>query len=248
MTDLNKLGESFEASIAKDDLRDIIGELGDSLIDALSPVGESIPGVSYLFKLMKASNSLRAMFEMEKVIKYLREISTMDAADRAKVIDELNQNTKSRSEFGKHTLILLERLDHSLKAKYLASAFFYLGRKDINENLYYHFGAILERIFISDLRYITDPKKRGDFNLNSNSASVSHLQSLGLVKATYELKNLNNFLSTGNESQRSSSSVKITDREVKYTPTDVGLLFAYIVKDVPSENWYPHLRYFAKQF
>jgi hypothetical protein len=142
MHDLNRLGQSLEESMANEKLREIITDLGDVTLDQLAETGESLPIISFISKSIKAYNSIKDYFFMEKVICYLTEIANMSPDLRLEATTRIAEDTKYGIKFGKKILNIIDRFDDDIKAYYLAKAYRYLAEGQISLEFYLRLGTM----------------------------------------------------------------------------------------------------------
>jgi len=151
MYDLTRLGQSLEESLANDKLTEMITDLGDITLDQLAETGESLPIFSIISKSIKAYNSVRDHFFMEKVICYLTEIATISPELRLKAIQRIAEDPKYGVKFGKKILNIIDRLDDDIKAFYLAKAYRYLADGQITLEFYLRLGTMLDSMYLANI-------------------------------------------------------------------------------------------------
>jgi len=181
MNELNDIGESLEASLAKDTLVDIMSGLGDSTIEMLLELGDSIPVFSYFTKGVKAANEIRDFIFLEKVVKFLTTLGEVPTSERLRMIDKIQSDSKYNEKFGKFSLIALDLYEDKTNAQLLGIAAKYLARDEISFSFYKRISFIIGRLFIDDLLNFAN-----DDNRTLRDISLD-FESLGLLKTDYKM-------------------------------------------------------------
>ncbi len=187
MHDLNRLGLSLEESMAYEKLTEIITDLGDVTLDQLAETGESLPIISFISKSIKAYNSIKDHFFMEKVIRYLTEIATMSPDLRLEATTRIAEDTKYGIKFGKKILNIIDRFDDDIKAYYLAKAYRYLAEGQISLEFYLRLGTMLDTMYLANLETL-----QNDWISLDGQPTNSVFETLGLAKHTFRIYDIEN--------------------------------------------------------
>jgi hypothetical protein len=187
MHDLNRLGQSLEESMANEKLTEIIADLGDVTLDQLAETGESLPIISFISKSIKAYNSVKDHFFMEKVIRYLTEIATLSPELRQKAISRIIEDEKYGIKFGKKILNIIDRFDDDIKAYYLAKAYRYLAEGQINLEFYLRLGSMLDSMYMTNIETL-----QTDWISLGGHPTDSVFESLGLARQSFHIFDVKN--------------------------------------------------------
>ena len=179
---LKLLGESLEATMAKENLLEIIGDLSDYTLEKLLELGDSIPIFSFLAKSVRAVFAVKDAFFLEKVVEFLQNAGKVPRDDRVKMICKIQADEKYRYKFGKFSLIVLDRFNDEYKAKYLGIAAQYLAREEITFDFYQRFSHILDSLTVADLQSFTE-----ESFLNFGRNTFYAFESLGLITISLKL-------------------------------------------------------------
>ncbi|TKB96175.1 hypothetical protein [Pedobacter cryotolerans] len=223
MNEINNVSDSLEASIAKDNLFDIVGSLGDYSLDKLLDLGEGIPIISYFSKGVKATIAVRDMLFLEKVVEFLRTVGEVPTEQRLKMIDKIQSDKSYNEKFGKASMIALERFNDVKKARILGQAAKYLSRDELTFRLYKRLSFTLDRLYIDDLLFFSSTPviSRLPVYLKSD------LETLGLIKSEIVTKKV--------DPRTSSRGAVQVDAKIKWEITRLGMFFKQIVEDKPLE-------------
>lgn len=187
MTDLIKFGKSLEESLAIDNLKERVTELGDLALEQLVENIDGVPILSIFGKIAKSYGALRNYFFMEKVIKYLTEVANIPPELRQKTIHRIESDSEYGTKFGKTVLLIIDRFDDDLKAYHLARAYKLLAEEQITLEFYLRFGAILDGMSLFNIKSLME----NSFIIDGHPAN-SNLEKLGLcirIVKIFDIKN-----------------------------------------------------------
>jgi len=150
MNEIQKAGSNLEHDIVNDNLLDIVAEISNPILES---IGENIPVVGLFLKGIKAFNSIKDEFLMQKVGVFLNELSTMSQSERENFVNKMNDDPIFGQKAGAFIVTALDRLDFQQKAVYLARASKFFERGDINKNTFIRIKGILEGIELIDIEH-----------------------------------------------------------------------------------------------
>lgn len=113
------------AAIKSDALLDLAKEYGEISIDATLDEGlvKEFPVVSSLFSLVKVGVNIRDRLFVNKLIKFLANLSSLDASERQKMIARLEGDENYGRKVSEHLIEIIDRIDSHHKPKIIAHAF-----------------------------------------------------------------------------------------------------------------------------
>jgi hypothetical protein len=234
MNDLNDLGASMEADIAKDNLKELISEKADSIAESLMGV---TPGLSVVFKLSKIYHSVQDFFLMEKVVAFLTDVSSMEINQRENLISKLNNDPIHGQKFGKFLILAIDRLEYVDKALYLARICKFYEREDISQELLIRMKGIMEKIELTDLKKLRCTKNSDLFHYfgypnRFDSEGLYLFQSLDLISFEHTASDFKEYqkLKIG----RKAGNIP---RPAPPRLTILGRILIHIINDIPFDKW-----------
>ena len=166
-------------SITSENLSSILRDSGEVVLDNVLNEGvlHDIPflniGVSaYKFKVEMDYRSF-----IKKVTSFLKELPNVSHEERQNYVESIEQNPKEKNILGEILLLLIDRADSLEKPSILGR----LLKHHILENISYddaiRLSFIVDRVYMSDLNYLTKFKS----GIQSNPNIAASLQSAGLL-------------------------------------------------------------------
>jgi hypothetical protein len=151
-TSLTNLENSLKDSIASENLIESFGAFSEALLDSEIPDGvlQNIPFFDVLYKLGKASLSVRDHFFAKKVFKFLFEIKEITAEERAIFLIDLE--TKTEQKAGEVIMMLIERLDNMEKPKIIANLFKAKVKNRITISNFLRLSSVVDKAYFIDLK------------------------------------------------------------------------------------------------
>jgi len=234
MNELSELGAFVEADIAKNNLKELISERADDVIQSLTGI---TPGLSVIHKLSKTYHSVKDYFLMEKIIAFLTDLSSMDVKERKNLINKINNEPIHGQQFGKFLILAIDRLEYTDKAVYVARACKFYEREDISQSLLTKFKGVIEKIELNDLKKLKCTEKMGQFEYfgyprNFDSEGLYLFQSLDLVLFEHTVSDFREYhqLEVARMS-RKSRGPKLPQLSC------LGQVFIHIINDKPFDIW-----------
>lgn len=136
-----------------------------------------IPFVNTIYNMYQSGVAMQQHLFIKKIENFLRELSNVSSEERLKFVEWMDQNPKQKGEFGETLLLLIDRADSLEKPSILAR----LLRHHILGNISYdnatRLSSIVDRVYMSDLNYLTTFKS----GIQSNPNIAASLQSAGLL-------------------------------------------------------------------
>jgi hypothetical protein len=234
MKELEQAGSSFEADAAKDDLKDLIGDLASSTIE---DIAENLPGFGMIFKVGKTIQSIRDYQTMDKVLTFLNEMSSMSKDKRENLINKINTDPIYGQKFGAFILTAIDRHDFKEKSKILATACKFYERGDMNKDNFIRVKSIIEFNELSDL--LKWKEKSAEYGQYSAIGSVPVVAKerfvlSGILQVQYNFDKIKQM--TESRSVLSSKS-SITSQVVRHEFTNLGRLMIKIMKDEKLDDF-----------
>jgi hypothetical protein len=166
-------------SIASEHLSSIVRDLAEVGLDIFLNEGvlREIPVVNNVYNLYQAGVAIKQQLFTKKIIKFLEPLSNVSDEERQKFVEEMDQNPKKKRVFGETLLLLIDRADSLEKPLIVGS----LWQHHILGNISYEdamrLSFIVDRVYMSDLNYLT----RFSSGIQSNPNIAASLQSAGLL-------------------------------------------------------------------
>jgi hypothetical protein len=231
MNQLTELAASVEADVAKDNLKELIAEKADDVMESLTGI---TPGLSIVAKLAKIYHSVRDYFLMEKIVAFLTDLSSLKVSERKSLIGKLNDDPIYGQKFGKFIIIAIDRLEYIDKAIYLARACKFYERGDISKELFIKVKGIIEKVELAHLKRLGYEEENGycGYPQRFNSEGLYLFQSLDLVVFEHTISDFKEY------SQLKTFGM---DRDVSQPKnpelTELGRILIHIIKDLSFGRW-----------
>lgn len=237
MKELESAGSAFESDAAKDNLKDIISDLGSATLES---VGENLPGIGVVFKIGKALSSIRDYELMNKALTFLYELSKMSAESREKLIKKINSDPIFGQKFGTFILTAIDRHDFKEKSAFLAVACKFYERGDMSKENFIRIKTMIELNDLIDLKGWVQKTMiiNGKIAYGIHGISSETLQKFiftGVVRVGYHFDKIK-------PKDKSGINNTITSEVIRHNLSSVGRLLMNILSDVPlnpedTRNW-----------
>ncbi|MCO6414089.1 MAG: hypothetical protein J5I92_15225 [Thiogranum sp.] len=171
-------------SVAKSNLQSLAMDAAELTIDAVltDELMKSIPVVSTVANLYRATVSIRDRIFLRKVLSFLTEFLGIPEEDRKRFADELDENAGTRAKAGASLVLLLERLDDLDKPELVGR----LYRAKLEGRLSFEelrrFCMIVERAHLPDLAALSKLRLGEEVD----PVAAPYLLALGLLTVTGE--------------------------------------------------------------
>ena len=193
-----------------ENLRDMIFEAGEVALDSLLDDGvlRDIPILGQLVGLAKASRSIPDRIFRVKVERFAAEADKVDPKSRAAFIAQLQSDPETQNRAGEAIVLALERIDSIAKAEIIGKVFCAFVEQRIQLETLRRLLAAVDRAILDDLLKFPDLALATNPTLDAK-AVFADLDGTGLVFDQYP---------------------RTSTHPPKYAPTDLGLLYAKIIK------------------
>jgi hypothetical protein len=153
-----QLGKSLRDTIVKSELPSLIREFGEIGVDSFLDEGllKEIPVLSAILAVGKTAGSIRDFLFTKKLFRFLSAISTLNPAERANLIERLDQEPNFRSYTGERLMDLLSRLDEEQKPYLVGTALKLYAKKIITSDQLQRINHAIERFLLCDLHALRD--------------------------------------------------------------------------------------------
>ena len=121
----NPPGTELVQTIASRELGDIIFDTAEVAFDSILTNGvlKELPVVGIVVKLANAGQSIAEELFLRKLLRFLVELKSVSAEERAKLLVKHPDGTQEQHDLGENLLLALERLDNVQKPALLARFF-----------------------------------------------------------------------------------------------------------------------------
>jgi hypothetical protein len=149
---MKDLSHDFKESILSQEVTDLAKDYSEIALDSILTDGiiKDIPIIGSIANLFKLGQSIRDRHLIKKIIKFLNRLSDIPVEEKEKFIKRLNDEDKNGELFEK-ILIVLDRLDETIKAEMVGNLFRMYVMGVISKHLFLRGSSIVDRGVISDL-------------------------------------------------------------------------------------------------
>ena len=176
---MNKKMISELVNSTAENLSSIVGNLTEVLFDAMlnEGIGREIPVVEFLHRGYKTVVTVQQILFIKKIENFLVELSNLSSEERQKFVEELEKNPQKKRIFGEFLLLQIDSADSLEKPSILGRLFKYHILGNISYEDAMRLAFIVNRVYMSDLDYLT----RFSSGIQSNPNIDASLQSAGLL-------------------------------------------------------------------
>lgn len=192
-----KAGKEMMAVLASDGLVELSKDSIETAIDASLEDGlfKDIPVVGTLFNLAKLGAGIRDQLLARKIFRFLHEVSSLKASERARMVDELAGTDAKREKVGELIIDIIDRSGTEDKAALIGRLFVAAGRKIIPASSVLRLSTIISQASLSDLVDLAAggvPAIAADrrFALQANGLLIWKISNPPNVSATVSMKAL----------------------------------------------------------
>ncbi|HYG37665.1 MAG TPA: hypothetical protein VD908_03555 [Cytophagales bacterium] len=199
-------------------LTDFSIEKLEGLIDTIieNPVIESIDFTG-LFKTLKAVKSVRDIFYLENIKKFIFEFEKLDKNEIESSLKKWNKSEKEKKKVGKFLLMALDKISQNEKIEMLVKVFFAYLKEEINQESFFRLSEGILNAYIEDLKHIY------------SNRSLRNLSPVGFSNFSVE---------DNPHAERYNSKPSYI---LKYELSDLGEAFKKIVLDGDSLKYHPRV-------
>ncbi len=150
-----ELGSLLTESIKSDASTDLVVAAIDSGLDAAISSGalDGVPIFGTATGLWRAGKEIQQELFIRKIVRFLSQASTTNSVERAKFVDGLKQRGKAE-EFGETILLILDRLDDTVKPGLVGRVMAAHMRGEIEYNIALRLASIIARCYATDLNFL----------------------------------------------------------------------------------------------
>lgn len=152
---MTKLGGALTESIKSDATTDLVVAVGDAGLDAAISSGalDGVPILGIATGLWRAGKEVQQELFIRKVARFLDQASAADPAARDKFVEGLKEQGKAE-EFGETILLILDRLDDTVKPGLVGRIMAAHMRGDIEYGPAMRLVSIIARCYAADLEFL----------------------------------------------------------------------------------------------
>ncbi len=149
---------SLLQTLKESDLASVGSDWAEIALDSTLREGllKDIPIIGTLLGLGRTGLAIRDYAFLKKLEKFLLEMKDVSPADRAEMINRLEQDADYAHKVAEHIIIILDRLDNANKAKLVARAFKAYSQYRIDAKQLQIIISVIDRIMIHDLHHVPD--------------------------------------------------------------------------------------------
>jgi hypothetical protein len=176
---LKTIIELVKSIIASEHLSSIVRELTEVGADTMVKEGllRDIPFVNFLHSSYQVGLALKQQLFTKKIQNFLEELSNVSYEERLKFVEWMDQNPKQEGEYGETLLLLIDRADSLKKPSILGRILKHYILENISYEDAMRLSFIVDRVYMSDLNYLTSFTS----GIQSNPNIAASLQSAGLL-------------------------------------------------------------------
>lgn len=181
-------GTALVRTIASRELGDIIFDAAEVAFDSILTNGvlKELPIVGMVVKLANAGQSIAEELFLRKLLRFLCELKSVSAEERAKLLVKHPDGTQEQHDLGENLLLALERLDNVQKPALLARFFAAYIQEQIDYSTFSRLAQALERTnlrLVPQLRWLYTSE--GEI-INSTEDIKHELSLAGLLTVSLE--------------------------------------------------------------
>ena len=152
---MSNLNISLPASIASEETTDLVATIGDTGLDMAISSGalDGIPVIGIAIGLWRAGKGIQQELFTRKVLRFLGETNQVAPEHRLKFVTSLDTEGKTE-EFGESILLILERIDDTLKPSIIGRLMASHIRGDLEYAKAMRLASIVSRCYVQDLKLL----------------------------------------------------------------------------------------------
>ncbi|WP_288991102.1 hypothetical protein [uncultured Sphingopyxis sp.] len=152
---MSNLSAALPASIASKETTSALATIGDAALDAAISSGalDGVPILGAATGIWRAHKEVGQQLFMRKVVRFLRETNQTADQDRIDFVDRLKADGKTE-EFGEAILLILDRLDDTVKPGILGRLVAAHIRGDLDYDKMMRLTSIVSRCYAEDLELL----------------------------------------------------------------------------------------------
>ncbi|MEW5844114.1 MAG: hypothetical protein AB1775_12710 [Bacteroidota bacterium] len=185
----NEIVESFTKTMWHSGLEGISEEVLELPLDSIlkDESLKDIPIIGYMFKASHLIITIRDRLFLQKVLKFLKELKTIDANRRNNFSKRITTDLKFRNKLTSNLLLLIERQENIDKASILGKVFRAYINEDVDYKMFMRLSSVIDKSFLEDLQNITSYYN----DIDKIEISIGeNLYRSGLVDVNHGIKDL----------------------------------------------------------
>ena len=155
---ISKIVRWLEEVLAKSDLKELVAQLGEILIDSELREGllKEMPVISAITSSTDAVLAVRDGVLLKKVEVFLENIKDIPPEERQQMIKRLQDDESYGQRVGEQLILLLDRHDNMHKPALLGKALRAYIKGEIGRDQLERFYSVIDRVWYSDLSFLSD--------------------------------------------------------------------------------------------
>jgi hypothetical protein len=182
-TSSNNIQESFDKTLKHTNFQDITIDISEITIDSLLKDGilKDIPIVGTLIHLAKLGANIRDLLFLKKIISFMNGLKDISPAERAKMINEIDDSKEYRVKVGEKLLYIIDTCNDYENSENASMLFKAYLKEKITYDEFLNSSNIIERIGSYDLKWFLKNTRE-----SMSVEEVGSLLSSGLFDLHYE--------------------------------------------------------------
>ena len=147
------LNKDLLKTLKTSDLKDVTKDITESGIDLLikNEILKEVPIIKSIVGLFNLGISIKDMFFLKKLLRFLHEINSTTLAEREDFINKIEQNSQYSQNVGEKLILLLDKLDDLEKANIIGKLFKGVLEQRIDVITFQRICHAVNGIFIHDI-------------------------------------------------------------------------------------------------
>lgn len=179
------LGNSLRITIERSELTDALIEAGDLSLERIVEVADNIPVLKWVIAAGKTALSIRDYLFVQKLAAFLADLKALSPGDRASLIERLDQEPAFANRATEALITVLDRVDSTLKAKWLAKALRAYATEQITARELMRLNAVIERVLVCDIEGIVAIFEKQEIQREPDDDSAQSALMAGLAATTH---------------------------------------------------------------
>ncbi len=179
------LGDSLRATIESSAMTDALIEAGDFSLARIADVADGIPVLKWITAAGRTALSIRDHLFVKKLASFLADLKALPPDTRANLVERLDQEPAFVNRATEALITVLDRVDSTLKAKWLAKALRAYATEQITARELMRLNAVVERVLVCDIEGIVATLEKQEVQRESDDDSAQRELMAGLAATTH---------------------------------------------------------------
>jgi hypothetical protein len=179
------LGNSLRVTIERSELTDALIEAGDLSLERIADVADGIPVLKWITSAGRTALTIRDYLFVRKLAAFLTELKALPPGDRANLIQRLDQEPAYANRAAEALITVLDRVDSTLKARWLAKALRAYATEQITARELMRLNAVVERVLVCDVEGIVAMLEKQEMERQADDDSAQSALLAGLAATTH---------------------------------------------------------------